>query len=234
MFNSYRCPFCLKASNKYKGRFLPNGFVCSPTCESDYIDKFILPFNHSEHRCRAKWIQHLGLRSMNNFGRLPTCKDHFSFRICLLDTINLETIRNWVTSPENSEKARKKRSRRRFVPKTSQDLIINYIYNLSGGTICAGLNCFQSLWLFTGAFGIRHQNWPPILQPHLPQLPQQPHGQPSPGQDLHHHPMSPRKICPLGSQPIQKSYSIWSIIIQTTLWSNKEPCPTQRTKHQTR
>ena len=88
---------------------------------------------------------------MNNFGRLPTCKDHFSFRICLLDTISLETIRNWVTAPENSEKARKKRSRRRFFPKTSPDLIINYIYNLSGGTICAGKNCFQSLWLYTGA-----------------------------------------------------------------------------------
>ena len=88
---------------------------------------------------------------MNNFGRLPTCKDNFSFRICLLDTINLETIRNWVTSPENSEKARKKRSHRRYVPQTSPDLIVNYIYNLSGGTICAGQNCSQSLWLYIGA-----------------------------------------------------------------------------------
>ena len=80
----YRCAFCLKAWNKHKGRFLPDGFVCSPTCESDYMDKFILPYNHSEHRCRAKWIQHLGLRPMNNFGRLPTCKDHFpSEFVCL-------------------------------------------------------------------------------------------------------------------------------------------------------
>ena len=146
----YRCAYCLKASNKHKGTFLPDGYVCSPTCESEYMDKFILPFNHSEHRCRAKWVQHLGLRSMNNFDRLPSCKDHFSFRICLLDTINLETIKNWASAPENTEKARKKRSQRRSVPKISPDHLINYIYNLAGGTICAGHSCSQTLWLYTG------------------------------------------------------------------------------------
>ena len=114
------------------------------------MDKFILPLNNSEHRCRAKWIQHLGLRSMNNFGKLPSCKDHFSFKICLLDSINLENIKNWALSPVNSKKARKKRSKLRFVPKISPDLIINYIYNLSGGTICAGRMCSQTLWLYTG------------------------------------------------------------------------------------
>ena len=87
---------------------------------------------------------------MNNFGRLPSCKDHFSFRICLLDTINLETIKNWASAPENTEKARKKRSQRRSVPKISPDHLINYIYNLAGGTICAGHSCSQTLWLYTG------------------------------------------------------------------------------------
>ena len=70
----YRCTFCIKTSNKYKGTFLPQGYVCSNSCESDYMDKFILPFNNSEHRCWAKWIQHLGLRSMNNFGNSRPAK----------------------------------------------------------------------------------------------------------------------------------------------------------------
>ena len=49
-----------------------------------------------------------------------------------------------------TEKARKKRSKKRFVHATNPDQVINLIYNLAGGTICAGLDCFQFLWLFTG------------------------------------------------------------------------------------
>ena len=125
-------------NRKYSGAFLPQWYICNNTCEIDYMDEFILPFNSSKHRCRAKWVQHLGLRSMNNFGRLPSCKDHFSFKICLLD---LKSIKNWALLPENSKKARKKRSRRRHLLQISSDLLINFFYNLAGGTICTSHNC---------------------------------------------------------------------------------------------
>ena len=90
----YRCAFCLQASNGYNVAFFPKGFVCSYVCEEHYMNKFILPYNKSEHRCRAQGVKHIGLRSMNNFGRFPNCKDHFSFKICLMDTVDRDCIKS--------------------------------------------------------------------------------------------------------------------------------------------
>ena len=113
------------------------------------MDTFILPFNSSEHRCRVKWIQHLGLRSMNNFCQFTSCQDHSSFKYVFWTQLTLMLFEPGFCSLK-TEKARKKRSKKRFVHATNPDQVINLIYNLAGGTICAGLDCFQFLWLFTG------------------------------------------------------------------------------------
>ena len=68
----YHCAFCLKGVQNYTRTFLLQGYICSNTYEKDYMDKFILPFNNFEHRCWAKWVQHLRPRSMNNFERFPS------------------------------------------------------------------------------------------------------------------------------------------------------------------
>ena len=99
----YRCAVCLNYSNQFQSEFFPKGFTCSQQCAAYYMDKFILPFSNLEHRSRANWIKHLGLRSMNNIGRTPSCKLHYIYKICLMDSLELNTVQTWITHPENSD-----------------------------------------------------------------------------------------------------------------------------------
>ena len=89
----HRCTYCLHLTNHFSSKYFPIGFVCSAHCEIHYMEKFIIPTNHSEHRCRALWIKHLGLCTMNNIGRVPNCKEHFTFKICILDSLDFDGIK---------------------------------------------------------------------------------------------------------------------------------------------
>ena len=60
------------------------------------------------HRSRGQWIKYLGLRSMNNIGRTPTCGVHYTYKICLLDSISLTGIADWIGNPINTTKERKR------------------------------------------------------------------------------------------------------------------------------
>ena len=146
----YRCAVCLHYSNRFQTEFLPQGFTCSQECATYYMDNFIMPFNYSEHRSRANWIKHLGLRSMNNIGRTPSCKKHYSYKICLMDSMDLNQIQTWITSTDNSTKKRKQRAKKRHIPQLNLDTIINLIYNIAGGASCSGTNCLKSMWLLQG------------------------------------------------------------------------------------
>ena len=90
-----RCAYCLNKTKHRNNRFLPNGFVCNEDCENKYMNEFICTYSdrlrqvifNNEHRARAMWIKHLGLRIMNNIGRVPTCGDHFTYKVCITDII---------------------------------------------------------------------------------------------------------------------------------------------------
>ena len=132
---------------------------------------------------------------------------------------NVLKKKNWATAPKNTEKARKKRSQRRSVPKISPDHLINYIYNLApGGTICAGHSCSQTLWLYTGPseFDIRTDLQYCNLACSRNNL----------TGNLHYYTLSPRNILPFRLQPIQNPHCIRSIALQTAPRSNKKPCAT--------
>ena len=87
---------------------------------------------------------------MNNIGRTPTCGVHYTYKICLLDSISLTGIADWIGNPTNTTKERKKRANKRTVRKIDKDHIIKIIHNISGGAICAGEKCLKNLWLYQG------------------------------------------------------------------------------------
>ena len=153
-----RCAYCLKFTKFKPNKFLPMGFICNQECESKYMNEFICTYSetergivfHPEHRTRALWIKHLGLKTMNNIGRIPTCEEHFTYRTCITDCLNVEAIKAWIEDPENNLKERKKRAKKRIVPHPDANHIIELILNLAGGAICAGEKCGRNLWLYKG------------------------------------------------------------------------------------
>ena len=96
------------------------------------------------------WIRYLGLRTMNNIGRTPSCKLHYSYKICLMDFMDRSLILTWIVDPENTTKQRKKRAKKQNILETSSDNIITDIYNYAGNASCSRLNCTQSLWFYKG------------------------------------------------------------------------------------
>ena len=154
----YRCAFCLEYTSNNPNTYLPDGFTCGQDCETNYMNKFICTFDENEkgikflniHRSRAQWIKYLGLRAMNNIGRIPTCGEHFTYKICLLDSINLNGISDWIDSPINTIKERKLRANKKVVKKINKDHIIKLIHSIAGGAMCAGEKCLKSLWLYQG------------------------------------------------------------------------------------
>ena len=153
-----RCAYCLNTTQFRPNKFLPNGFICSQECENQYMNEFICKYSdterqiifHPEHRTRALWIKHLGLRTMNNIGRVPTCGEHYSYRTCITDCLNVNEIKKWILDPSNNTKERKKRAKKRNIPAINADTIIELIFNIAGGANCAGENCAKNLWLFKG------------------------------------------------------------------------------------
>ena len=103
-----RCMHCLTPTKQFIGNFMPKGTICGGQCEQDFMTKFILPWSHSKHRIRPLWIKHLGLKTMNNIGRVPTCKEHFTYKICLADSISIEGIKTWIMHADNTTKERRK------------------------------------------------------------------------------------------------------------------------------
>ena len=154
----HRCAYCLEPTNNAQNEFLPNGFTCGGECETNYMNKFMCMFDGVEnrakfrniHRSRGQWIKYLGLRSMNNIGRTPTCGVHYTYKICLLDSISPTGIADWIENPINTTKERKKRANKRTVKKIDKDHIIKIIHHISGGAICAGEKCLKNLWLYQG------------------------------------------------------------------------------------
>ena len=153
-----RCAYCLNLTKYKPNKFLPMGFICSQDCEGKYMNEFICNYSetersivfHPEHRTRALWIKHLGLKTMNNIGRVPTCGEHFTYRTCITDCFNVRAIKEWIEDPENNLKERKKRAKKRTVPNPDPNQIIELILNLAGGAACAGEKCGKNLWLYKG------------------------------------------------------------------------------------
>ena len=118
----HRCAYCLEPTNNAQNEFLPNGFTCGGECETNYMNKFICMLDGVEnrvkfrnvHRSRGQWIKYLGLRSMNNIGRTPTCGVHYTYKICLFDSISLTGIADWIENPINTTKERKKRANKEW------------------------------------------------------------------------------------------------------------------------
>ena len=46
---------------------------------------------------------------MNNIGKIPSCSEHYTYKICLLDSMNLNKIKEWIEDPENTTKNRKQK-----------------------------------------------------------------------------------------------------------------------------
>ena len=105
---------------------------------------------YPEHRARALRIKHVGLKTMNNIGRVPTCGDHYTYRACITDCLNVDLIKEWIEDPENCTKERKISAKKRTVPFIDPNLVIDQILNLAGRAACAGANCGKSLWLNKG------------------------------------------------------------------------------------
>ena len=160
-----RCAYCLKLTKFKPNKFLPAGFICSQDCEGKYMNEFICTYSdrergiifHPEHRTRALWMKHLGLRTMNNIGRIPSCKEHFTYRTCITDCLNVGAIKTWIEDPENSLKERKKRAKKRNVPSLDANHIIELILNIAGGADCAGEKCARNLWLYKGESEYDHK-----------------------------------------------------------------------------
>jgi len=160
-----RCAYCLKLTKYKPNKFLPAGFICSQDCEGKYMNEFICTYLdrersiifHPEHRTRALWMKHLGLRTMNNIGRIPSCKEHFTYRTCITDCLNVGAIKTWIEDPENSLKERKKRAKKRNVPSLDASHIIELILNIAGGAVCAGEKCARNLWLYKGESEYDHK-----------------------------------------------------------------------------
>ena len=153
-----RCAYCLNKTKYKPNKFLPDGFVCNDECENRYMNEFICSYSeterqikfHPEHRTRALWIKHLGIRTMNNIGRVPKCGEHYTYRTCITDCMNIEGIKSWIEDPTNSTKERKKRAKKRAVPSLDANKIIELLLNIAGGATCAGENCAKDLWLYKG------------------------------------------------------------------------------------
>ena len=160
-----RCAYCLKLTKFKPNKFLPAGFICSQDCESKYMNEFICTYSenergiifHPEHRTRALWMKHLGIRTMNNIGRIPACKEHFTYRTCITDCLNVGAIKDWIEDPENNLKERKKRAKKRIVPSLDANHIIELILNIAGGAVCAGEKCTKNLWLYKGESEYDHK-----------------------------------------------------------------------------
>ena len=135
-----RCAYFLNKTKHRNNRFLPNGFVCNEDCENKYMNEFICTYSdrlrqvifNNEHRARAMWIKHLGLRIMNNIGRVPTCGDHFTYKVCITDCLNLKTLKDWINDPINCKKERQKRAKKRIIPALDSDLINKLILKIAG------------------------------------------------------------------------------------------------------
>ena len=145
----YRCMYCLDPSGDYQGNFMPKGTVCCFNCEQNYMNNFIIPWSFFKHRVRALWIKYLGLKTMNNIRRTPTCKEHYNYKICLADSVDVQRIKTWLGYPNNTIKERKKRDRTNCAFLGEQELA-EKILQLAAGEICVGRNCFKTLWLYTG------------------------------------------------------------------------------------
>ena len=143
--DKYRCHFCLEQTGNFQGNFMPPGTACSLECEQNYMSKFIIPWAHSKHRARALWFKHLGLKTMNNIGRIPACTEHFNYKVCLGDSISVNGLQSWINNPDNSYKARKKRQRDNCKPITTQDMVTGMLQQ-AAGSACAGKDCFRNLW----------------------------------------------------------------------------------------
>lgn len=72
-----------------------NNFICKYDEKERKIK--VIP----EHRTRALWIKHLGLRTLNNIGRIPSC---------LMDCMNINGIKEWIEDERNITKERKIRA----------------------------------------------------------------------------------------------------------------------------
>ena len=144
-----RCMYCLMSTKQFIWNFMPKGTICGDKCEQDFMTKFILPWSHSKHRICALWIKHLGLKTMNNIGRVPMCKEHFNYKICFADSISKEGIKTWIMHADNTIKVRKKRDCIKCTAIADQDIAKDML-QLASGAICAGRNCYKTLWLYTG------------------------------------------------------------------------------------
>ena len=153
-----RCAYCLNPTQYKINKFLPAGYICGQECEGKYMNEFICTYSesercikfHPEYRTRALWIKHLGLKTMNNIGRVPTCGEHYTYRTCITDCLNIDIIKDWIADPENNIRERKKRAKKRKIASIEPYLVIELILNLAGGAACAGENCGKSLWLYKG------------------------------------------------------------------------------------
>ena len=81
-----------------------NNFICKYDEKERKIK--VIP----EHRTRALWIKHLGLRTLNNIGRIPSCGEHYTYRTCLMDCMNINGIKEWIEDERNITKERKIRA----------------------------------------------------------------------------------------------------------------------------
>ena len=86
---------------------------------------------------------------MNNIGRMPKCTEHFNYKICFADTTMVEGFQNWLKDQENTVNTRMKRDCLDCKPESEKDLITDML-QLVAGAMCAGQNCFRTLWLYRG------------------------------------------------------------------------------------
>ena len=128
---------------------MPPGTVCRYESEQAYMNQFIFTWSYSKHRIRALWIKHLGLKIVNNIGQVPTCEEHFNYKICLADSIIFDRVKAWPNDLDNIIKGRKKRDSNNCKPIILGELIQEML-QLAAGAMCAGRTCYTTLWLNTG------------------------------------------------------------------------------------
>ena len=144
-----RCTYFLETTANYIRNFMPPGTVCRYESEQAYMNQFIFTWSYSKHRIRALWIKHLGLKIVNNIGQVPTCEEHFNYKICLADSIIFDRVKAWPNDLDNIIKGRKKRDSNNCKPIILGELIQEML-QLAAGAMCAGRTCYTTLWLNTG------------------------------------------------------------------------------------
>ena len=128
---------------------MPQGTICSGTCEASFMEKLVKPWHRHKHRFRAQWMKHLGIKTMSNIGKTPKCGEHFTYTLCLTDSLDKTALSTWLDDPRNTLKQREKRAKKKNTPPLP-DCFLTEIHKMAGGAICAGKQCFTSLWLFKG------------------------------------------------------------------------------------